>query len=82
MELAEIERRVKRVIAEQLGIVLEGITNEKAFVADLGTDSLDDIELVMALEDEFAIEIEDDEAEKIVTVQDAINHLALHQDLH
>lgn len=82
MELAEIERRAKRVISEQLGVVLDGVTNEKAFVADLGTDSLDDIELVMALEDEFTIEIEDDVAEKFVTVQDAINHLASRQDLH
>lgn len=82
MDLAEIESRVKRVVAEQLCVVLDAVTNDKAFVADLGTDSLDDIELVMALEDEFAIEIEDDEAEKIITVQDAINHLASRQDLH
>ena len=65
------QERIARVIAEQLGIETHHVTPEKAFVADFGTDSLDDIELVMALEDEFQVQIEDHRAEKVVTVADA-----------
>lgn len=63
--------RIKRVIAEQLGIENSTVTDEKSFVADFGADSLDSLELVMALEDEFGIQIPDEDAEKCVTVADA-----------
>jgi acyl carrier protein len=70
----DIEARVKKIIAELLGVREEDVTNEKAFIADLGADSLDTVELVMALEDEFGLEIPDEDAEKITTVQAAIDY--------
>ena len=60
--MSDIEQRVKKIIAEQLGVAEDQVTNEKSFVDDLGADSLDTVELVMALEDEFHIEIPDEDA--------------------
>ena len=72
--MSNVEDRVKKIVADQLG-VKEDITNEASFVDDLGADSLDTVELVMALEEEFECEIPDEEAEKITTVQLAINYI-------
>ncbi len=71
----DIEQRVKKVIAEQLSINEAYIKNESAFIEDLGADSLDTVELVMALEDAFKIEIPDDQQEKLRTVQQAIDYI-------
>ena len=71
----DIEQRVKKVVAEQLNINEADIKNESAFIDDLGADSLDTVELVMALEDEFGVEIPDDQQEKLRTVQDAIDFI-------
>lgn len=73
--MASIAERVKQIVAEQLGVDEEQVTNEAAFMDDLGADSLDTVELVMALEEEFDIEISDEDAEKIQTVQDAIDYI-------
>ena len=72
--MSNIEERVKKIVAEQLG-VKEEIANDASFVDDLGADSLDTVELVMALEEEFECEIPDEEAEKITTVQLAIDYI-------
>jgi acyl carrier protein len=76
--MSDIEQRVRKIVAEQLGFALEDVKNELSFVADLGADSLDTVELVMALEDEFKIEVPDKEAEKITTVQSAIDYAVEH----
>ncbi len=73
--MAEIVEKVKQIIAEQLGVKLEEIKPESSFVDDLGADSLDTVELVMALEEEFNIEIPDEDAEKMTTVTDAIKYI-------
>jgi acyl carrier protein len=69
------QEKVKSIIAEQLGVKPEEVTPEASFVDDLGADSLDTVELVMALEEEFGIEIPDEDAEKIATVGDAIKYI-------
>ncbi|MDC9719588.1 MAG: acyl carrier protein [Gammaproteobacteria bacterium] len=71
--------RVKKIVAEQLGVKADEVTNEASFVDDLGADSLDTVELVMALEEEFETEIPDEEAEKITTVQAAIDYVNANQ---
>ena len=77
--LAYIEKKdVKKIIAEQLGVPEADVTNEKAFVADLGADSLDTVELVMAFEEEFGIEIPDEDAEKITRVKEAVEYIESH----
>ncbi|EDP74633.1 acyl carrier protein [Hydrogenivirga sp. 128-5-R1-1] len=70
-----LEERIKEIIADQLGVEQEKIVPEAKFVEDLGADSLDVVELIMAFEEEFGIEIPDDDAEKIQTVGDVINYL-------
>jgi acyl carrier protein len=70
-----VQDKVKSIIAEQLGVKPEEVTPEAAFVEDLGADSLDTVELVMALEEGFAIEIPDEDAEKITTVGDAVKYI-------
>ena len=70
-----VEDKVKEIIVDQLGVDEKQVTSEANFIDDLGADSLDTVELVMALEEEFDIEIPDDEAEKIATVKDATNYI-------
>lgn len=67
--------KIKEIVAEQLGVKKEEVTNEAKFIDDLGADSLDTVELVMALEEEFGIEIPDEDAEKMVTVGEAIKYI-------
>ena len=76
--MENVEQRVKKIIAEQLGVNEGEIKTESSFFDDLGTDSLDTVELVMALEEEFETEIPDEEAEKITTVQQAIDYIKNH----
>lgn len=73
--MATVEERVKKIIAEQLGVEEDEVTPEASFVEDLGADSLDTVELVMALEEEFSIEIPDEDAEKILTVGKALDYI-------
>ncbi len=73
--MSDIEQRVKKIVAEQLGASEADVKNTSSFVDDLGADSLDTVELVMALEEEFDCEIPDEEAEKITTVQLAIDYI-------
>ncbi len=75
----KIEERVKEIIVNELGVEPEKVTEDASFVEDLGADSLDTVELVMAFEEEFGIEIPDEDAEKIQTVGDAIRYLREHQ---
>ena len=73
-----IEERVRKLVCEQLGVKEDEVTTEASFVEDLGADSLDTVELVMALEEEFETEIADEEAEKITTVKEAIDYIEAH----
>ena len=76
--MSSVEERVKKLICEQLGVKEEEVKDDSSFVEDLGADSLDTVELVMALEEEFETEIPDEEAEKITTVEQAINYVKAH----
>jgi acyl carrier protein len=73
--MSDIESRVKKIVSEQLGTDEAKVTNKSSFIDDLGADSLDTVELVMALEEEFDTEIPDDDAEKITTVQQAVDYI-------
>lgn len=73
--MENIEQRVKKIVAEQLGVNEADVKSDSSFVNDLGADSLDTVELVMALEEEFETEIPDEEAEKITTVQQAVDYI-------
>ncbi len=77
--MSSVEERVKRLICDQLGVKEEEVKDEASFVDDLGADSLDTVELVMALEEEFETEIPDEEAENITTVKEAIDYIKAHQ---
>lgn len=79
LSMSSVEERVKKLICEQLGVKEDEVTDEASFVEDLGADSLDTVELVMALEEEFETEIPDEEAEKITTVREAIDYVVAHQ---
>jgi acyl carrier protein len=76
--MSTIEERVRKIVVEQLGVKEDEVSPESSFVDDLGADSLDTVELVMALEEEFNCEIPDEEAEKITTVQQAIDYIIAH----
>ena len=78
--MSNIDERVKKIVIEQLGVKEDEVTDGSSFVDDLGADSLDTVELVMALEEEFECEIPDEEAEKITTVQQAIDYVNAHKD--
>jgi len=76
MEKSEVEKIVKEVVVEQLGVDVEEVNDKASFVDDLGADSLDTVELVMAFEEKFGLEIPDEAAEKILSVGDAVNYIA------
>jgi len=76
--MADVEAKVRDIIINELGVEPEKVTPEASFVEDLGADSLDTVELVMAFEEEFGMEIPDEEAEKLQTVRDAVNYIQQH----
>ncbi len=80
--MSTIEQRVKKIVIEQLGVKEEEVTNDASFVDDLGADSLDTVELVMALEEEFETEIPDEDAEKITTIKQAVEYINAHLKEH
>ena len=77
--MSEIGERVKKIVVEHLGVEPDKVVDNASFIDDLGADSLDTVELVMAFEEEFGCEIPDDAAEKILTVKDAIEYIKAHQ---
>jgi acyl carrier protein len=79
MTTGNVEQKVRGIIAEQLGVAEDEIKSTSSFIEDLGADSLDIVELVMAMEEEFEVEIPDEEAENIKTVQDAVNFINTHK---
>lgn len=78
--MSTIEERVKKIVVEQLAVEEDKVTEEASFVQDLGADSLDTVELVMALEEEFEVEIPDEDAEKITTIKQAIEYIKAHAE--
>lgn len=78
--MSNIDERVKKIVIEQLGVKEDEVSSSSSFVDDLGADSLDTVELVMALEEEFECEIPDEEAEKITTVQQAVDYINANKD--
>ncbi len=78
--MASVDERVKNIIVEQLGVEESQVTDSAKFIEDLGADSLDTVELVMALEEEFSIESPDEDAEKITTVGDAVTYITEHAE--
>ncbi|HBO58762.1 MAG TPA: acyl carrier protein [Alphaproteobacteria bacterium] len=76
--MSDIAERVKKIVVEHLGVDASKVTDSSSFIDDLNADSLDTVELVMAFEEEFSVEIPDDAAEKILTVQDAIDYISKH----
>ena len=76
--MSDVAERVKKIVVEHLGVEESKVTDSASFIDDLGADSLDTVELVMAFEEEFACEIPDDDAEKILTIKDAIDFVASH----
>ena len=79
MSSQSIEEKVKNIIVEQLGVTAEQVTPQASFIEDLGADSLDTVELVMAFEEEFGVEVPDEDAEKLLSVGDVIKYIEEHQ---
>jgi len=77
--MSDVAERVKKIVVEHLGVDAGKVSDTASFIDDLGADSLDQVELVMAFEEEFNVEIPDDDAEKILTVKDAIDYINSHQ---
>ena len=78
--MSDIPDRVRKIVVEHLGVEEDKVTESASFIDDLGADSLDTVELVMALEEEFEIDIPDEEAEKIVNVKDAVDYIKSHAE--